>query len=149
MEAVNKTHFSIHKDTAYLVGEVFGYYLIPFTAFIAFVVNAFFSRIIINNRKFMKKLKYRLLMAKAVCVALVGKSLILIIYKTILRNFKTILTIVKRSICDWFSELAMYILSRTNFQYLLLPILWNCYYPLDMSSDLVSDCYAGDDHMLR
>ena len=61
------------RDTAYIVGEILGYYLIPGISFISFVVNATFSRIIITNRPFIKKRKYRLLMSKAIAVSIVGK----------------------------------------------------------------------------
>ena len=65
MKSENSTKQIINKDTAYFVGEIFGYYLTPILSLIAFIANASFARILIINNKFMKKRKYRVLLLKS------------------------------------------------------------------------------------
>lgn len=128
----NLTYVEIPKDVAYAVGELFGYYLIPITACVASAINLTFCRAIVINSKFMRRRKYRLLLAKAFIVGLHGKlQLAFHLLNIQLDNFSN----KNRNLNGRLSECQLQFLQGASSQHIQTPGLEH-YVSLDFSESL-------------
>lgn len=69
----SKPVYVIPKDTAYFVGELFGYYFIPAAGLISFLANATLYHMMYKCNVLMKHRKYRLLLSKTFIVSILSK----------------------------------------------------------------------------
>lgn len=118
MNASIMNKYNITRDSYYIIGEIFGYYLVPGFSVISFLLNISFARILILNHKIIKQRKYKILVAKSLFNCMLCKFsnawLFIFLKKEISKKNQF------RYSRNWISKLAVHILLWEAFQHVRL-----------------------------